>query len=126
MWLNPSHGEWLLALPLELVWGTAWQDANEWVAPKTGLPELPQTALRIPERWVSSHHWKLPKLIEHAAGRPFAWVDDEISAADEAFAAEHHPGPALLHWVSPRLGLLSRDFEILEGWSCELQAQGAR
>jgi hypothetical protein len=117
VWLNPSHGERLLALPFSLVWGTAWHDANEWIGPKIGLPELPAVELRLPERWVSSHHWKLTHLIEYAAGRPFAWVDDAILTADDGYVAENHPAPALLHWVSPRLGLLEHDFKTLTQWS---------
>ncbi len=45
VWLNPSHGPALLALAdrFELWWATSWeQQANEWVAPRVGLPtDLP-------------------------------------------------------------------------------------
>ena len=40
--LDPGHGARLLALPCDLVWATAWEhEANEVVAPRLGLPELP-------------------------------------------------------------------------------------
>jgi hypothetical protein len=32
-----------------------------------------------------------------ADGRPFVWVDDEITDADRNWASTHHPAPALLH-----------------------------
>jgi hypothetical protein len=34
-----------------------------------------------------------------AAGRPFAWVDDEITDADRDWVSAHHGGRALLHRV---------------------------
>ena len=40
--LDPAHGGRLSALGCELVWATTWMsDANEDVAPRIGLPELP-------------------------------------------------------------------------------------
>lgn len=40
--LDPAHGARLAALPYELVWATTWEaDANAWVAPRLGLPDLP-------------------------------------------------------------------------------------
>jgi hypothetical protein len=43
--LNPRHGQWLLALPCDLVWATMWMaEANEVIAPRIGLPQLPVVA----------------------------------------------------------------------------------
>ena len=40
--LDPQDGQRLLALGCPLVWATSWMDeANEVVAPRLGLPELP-------------------------------------------------------------------------------------
>jgi hypothetical protein len=40
--LDPAHGPRLMALPCEVVWATTWMaDANECIAPRLGLPELP-------------------------------------------------------------------------------------
>jgi hypothetical protein len=40
--LDPEHGRRLSALPCDLVWATTWMaDANNEVAPRIGLPELP-------------------------------------------------------------------------------------
>lgn len=39
--INPEHGPRLAALPCDLVWATTWMaDANEWIAPRIGLPQL--------------------------------------------------------------------------------------
>lgn len=95
--LDPLHGPWLEALPCELVWATTWMsDANDLLAPLLGLPELP--------------------VVTWAAGRPFAWVDDELTDADRAWVAANHPAPALLHRVDPRHGLTDADYLELDAW----------
>ncbi len=117
--LRPDHGTRLLALPCELMWATAWMDeANEVIAPRIGLPQLPVVGLPewTEEAEAEEVHWKLPTLIEVARGRPFVWLDDEISEADEAWVAAHHPGPALLVRVVPADGLTEGDFARVEGW----------
>ncbi|MEU7554337.1 hypothetical protein AB0B01_18700 [Streptomyces sp. NPDC044571] len=55
-----------------------------------------------------------------AAGRPFAWIDDEITDADRWWVAAHHPGPALLHRVDPAFGLTDADFTVLAAWLREV------
>lgn len=119
--LNPEHGGELLALAgaYELVWATTWMDeANEWIAPRLGLPPLPYID------WPSMHgdaldgtYWKTPCVVEYAAGRPFAWIDDEITALDVAWVAQHHPARALLRPVDPRVGLTREDFDALAAWA---------
>lgn len=61
-------------------------------------------------------HWKTRTLVVRAAGRPFVWVDDEITATDRAWVATHHEGPALLHRVDPHRGLTEADFIALARW----------
>ncbi|WP_435974834.1 hypothetical protein [Streptomyces sp. Qhu_M48] len=68
---------------------------------------------------VAGPHWKTPALLAWAGGRPFAWVDDEIGAADRDWVAAHHPGRALLHRVDPRRGLTGADYERLALWAEE-------
>lgn len=124
VWLNPSHGSSLLALPYDLVWATAWEhEANEWIAHHVGLPELP--VIEFPDKAphdAQGHpiHWKLPTLIKHAAGRPFAWVDDELTVHDREHTGHAHPGQALLHHVHPAKGLLDEDFHALRAWAEKL------
>ncbi|MET8576790.1 hypothetical protein [Streptomyces sp. NPDC005012] len=119
--LHPGHGARLLALPYQLTWATAWcRQANELVAPAIGLPgDLPVV------EWPSARcgrsadgvHWKTRTLLEWAAGRPFAWVDDELTGRDADHVATHHPGSALLLRIDPRKGLRDRDFGRLEHWA---------
>jgi hypothetical protein len=82
VWLNPDHGRQLLALDtlFDLVWATTWVgEANTYIAPVLGLPELP--VVDWPQSPVTQLSgvdpvpgvfWKTPRLVEHAAGRPFA------------------------------------------------------
>ncbi|MGC5037571.1 HAD domain-containing protein [Streptomyces sp. DT190] len=114
--LDPGVGPRLLALGCELVWATTWmQEANEVVVPRLGLPRLPVV------EWPDSGsddgprglHWKTRPLVEWADGRPFIWVDDEISAMDRLWVAAGHPGPSLLHRVEPARGLDDTDFRAL-------------
>lgn len=126
VWLNPSHGSYLTALPYDLVWGTTWAaEANQWISPHIGLPELPHVNWDLARRPAADRmddgtYWKTHQLIEYADGRPFAWVDDEIGTADRDYTTEHHGDLALLHWVSPRLGLLDKDFHDLHVWASKL------
>lgn len=128
--LDPAQGPRLAALPYELVWATTWEgEANAWVAPRLGLPALPLVPWpdedAVPGR--AGLHWKTPALVAWAAGRAFAWVDDEIGAADRAWVARHHRGRALLHRVDPGRGLGAADFETLAGWARGVEgADGVR
>ncbi|MEU4733344.1 HAD domain-containing protein [Streptomyces sp. NPDC023588] len=117
--VDPALGPQLAALACELVWATTWgEEANECVAPRLGLPDLPVVAWPEPseEDGRGPVHWKTPALVGHAAGRPFVWVDDEITRADRAWVAAHHPGPALLHRVDAGRGLTDADVTVLRAW----------
>lgn len=116
--LNPTHGKRLTALGCELVWATTWMaDANEEVAPRIGLPQLAVVDWpEAEEQAIHGLHWKTEALVAWAAGRPFVWVDDEVSEADRAWVAANHPGHALLHRVDPRVGLSDPDFAAIERW----------
>ncbi|CAM5659866.1 hypothetical protein SAVIM338S_06745 [Streptomyces avidinii] len=139
--VDPALGPRLAALPCELVWATTWMDdANLSVAPRLGLPELkvvdwpgsepePEAGSGSGSEHGWGHgrdrgrtHWKTPGLVAWAAGRPFVWVDDEITDADRVWVRAHHPGPALLHRVDPRAGLGDADFAALDAW---LRGHGA-
>ncbi|KOU86448.1 MULTISPECIES: HAD domain-containing protein [unclassified Streptomyces] len=117
--VDAALGPLLAGLPCELWWATTWMaEANECVAPRLGLPELPVVAWPEPSDKAGRGgvHWKTPALLAHAAGRPFVWIDDEITGADRARVADHHPGPALLHRVDPGIGLTAGDFTALRAW----------
>ncbi|MFC5718684.1 hypothetical protein ACFP1Z_00630 [Streptomyces gamaensis] len=120
VWLNPAHGKALLSLGYDLCWATTWMsDANRWIAPTLGLPELPYVDFgeALFRERPDTIHWKTGPLVAYAAGRPFAWVDDEQSDADHAYVATHHGSHALLHHVNPRIGLKDADFAALAGFA---------
>ncbi|MEU6091339.1 hypothetical protein ABZ865_32110 [Streptomyces sp. NPDC047085] len=120
--INPEHGPRLTALPCELVWATTWTaDANGCVSPRIGLPQLavvvwPEPSAIDDQDERDGLHWKTRTLVEWAAGRPFAWVDDEVTDIDRTWVAAHHPGHALLHRVDPRIGLAHSDYAALDLW----------
>lgn len=116
--LDPDHGRQLLALPGELVWASTWMaEANEVIAPRLDLPDLPVVdwpdADEEPQRGM---HWKTLPLARWAAGRAFVWLDDEITDVDRRRVAAHHPQPTLLHRVDPYLGLVSADLAAVCKW----------
>lgn len=117
--MDRRHGPRLLALGGELWWATAWMgEANDVIGPLLGLPELPVVDLPawdddfVDERLC----WKTQKLVAHAAGRPFVWLDDEPTEADDAYVAAHHSGPALLYRTDPEIGLTGADFDAIAAW----------
>ena len=144
--IDPAFGTRLARLATlgcELVWATTWlDDANTSVAPWLGLPSLPVMDWSDEDEHGNEGegedggdrgggggaggqagpgrprglHWKTRPLVAWAAGRPFVWVDDEISETDRAWVAAGHPGPALLHRVDHRYGLTAGDFDVLEEW----------
>ncbi|MFJ2649431.1 HAD domain-containing protein [Streptomyces sp. NPDC087420] len=124
VWLNPEHGVELLALTewFDLVWATTWKgEANEWIGPHLGLPELPYID------WPQMHgraprgtFWKTQYILEYTAGRPFAWVDDDITAFDHEWVDEKHLAAALLLHIDPRIGLIRPDFDALADWAAAL------
>ncbi|MDQ0403657.1 hypothetical protein OIE75_11845 [Streptomyces sp. NBC_01723] len=126
VWLNPEHGRFLLRLGFELCWATTWMDdANRWIAPVLGLPELPFVDfgdVLLQER-PDGVHWKTGPLVNYANGRAFAWVDDEQSELDQAYVTAHHRGHGLLHHVSPRVGLRESDFRTLADFARSLDEE---
>ncbi|MEU5294539.1 hypothetical protein [Streptomyces umbrinus] len=123
VWLNPEHGKALLGLGYELCWATTWMDdANRWIAPVLGLPELPFVDFggALFRDRPDGVHWKTVPLIDYADGRPFAWVDDEQSDLDQAYVTAHHRGPGLLHHVNPRIGMRESDFRTLTDFARSL------
>ena len=60
--------------------------------------------------------WKTRGLCALAAGRPFVWLDDEVTEVDREWIAAHHPGTALVHRVDSGAGLLDADLDVVEKW----------
>lgn len=134
VWLNPSHGPSLLGLGFDLVWATTWEaEANDWIGPHIGLPELPWVAFDrrpsplpgMPDRTVldtspgpGGTYFKTAQLVRWADGRPFVWVDDEITLTDAEWIAQETLMRSDACLVSPRTGLTEPDFRRLRK-TCE-------
>jgi hypothetical protein len=120
--VDPALGARLTSLGCALVWATTWgDDANTDLAPWLGLHRLPLVDWPDDpddpdDDATAGLHWKTRPLVTWAAGRPFVWVDDEITDADRAWVAAHHPERALLHRVDHQVGLTEGDFAVLEEW----------
>jgi hypothetical protein len=118
--INLALGPRLLALPAELMWATGWlHEANDVISPLLGLPRLPVVELGEPEIDVADHYhinWKTETLVEVAAGRPFVWIDDEITGVDRTWVADNHPGSALLFRIDAHFGLAEADLAAVERW----------
>jgi hypothetical protein len=126
VWLNRWHGQQLCALAdrFELTWCTTWQhEANSLIAPRIGLPKLPVIEFPdSPPKPDSRIYFKTPTVVKYAAGRPFAWLDDEITTWDEKYIRQYHDGPSLLVWIDPITGLQRTHFTTLTDWATELTA----
>lgn len=123
LWLNPLHGAALQELPYELIWCTSWMHgANEQIGPVVGLPELRVLPLERPPPGSRPDRtcWKTWDIVRWCDGVPFAWVDDQIGAADRQYVQGVHQAPALLHSIDPIIGLVDDDFEILREWAEKL------
>jgi hypothetical protein len=121
--MDRRNGPRLLALAGELWWATAWMaEANVSIGPLLGLPRLPVADLPSwDDGFVDDRLcYKTRPVLAQAAGRPFVWLDDETTAADDAYVAAHHPGPALLLRPDPAVGLTEADFEIVAAWLAAL------
>jgi hypothetical protein len=124
VYLNRKHGKQLLALTdyYELVWATTWEHlANEHIAPKIGLPELP--VIEFGTRYAATHVFKNPmiksyKVVEYAAGRPFAWIDDDIWAVDREYLVDMDC-ECLPLAINSSTGLVGSDFSMLRIWGKE-------
>ncbi|MFJ4204938.1 HAD domain-containing protein [Streptomyces sviceus] len=115
--VDPALGARLTSLGCALVWATTWgDDANTVLGPWLGLPRLPLVDWPDSDEEEAGLHWKTRSVVSWAAGRPFVWVDDEITDADRAWVAARHPGRALLHRVNHQVGLTEGDFALLEEW----------
>lgn len=118
VWLNPGHGPMLTALArehgLELVWATTWEwQANEWIAPRVGLPELPVITFG------TGAVVKRTSVAPWAGDRPLAWFDDMFTELDHGWASER-AGATLLVPVSPHVGLRESDLKPVAEWADNL------
>jgi hypothetical protein len=87
--------------------------ATAWAAGPAGRE--PTAAQEREDQWLGLC-WKTRTVVGWAPGRPFAWVDDEITGADRDWVTGNHPGPALLRSVDASRGLTDQDFTALDAW----------
>jgi hypothetical protein len=107
----------LSALGCDIVWATTWmQDANDCLAPWLGWDPLPMVDAAEDDPPADGVHWKTPAVVAYAAGRPFVWLDDEITQTDEEWASLHHPAFAYLVRIDPTEGLTEEILWRVERW----------
>ncbi|MFI5493816.1 HAD domain-containing protein [Actinoplanes sp. NPDC051859] len=128
--LDPADGRRLLNLGCALVWATTWMsDANAVISPRLGLPKLPVVGfpepLSVPgeDSLPPDVHWKTQHLMNWAAGRPFIWLDDEATGADQRWVRNGYPAPALVHRVDPLTALAESDFTTMHRWLSSIRPQ---
>ncbi|WP_431930884.1 HAD domain-containing protein [Nonomuraea jabiensis] len=120
--LNPRHGRRLLDLALttgsELVWATTWgQHANEWIAPRIGLPSLPVIPVNPDGGSEHGELFKTPHVARYVGRRPFVWFDDQVWWEDEQYLRVHQGlTDFLLVHVDPARGLTSRHLGMAHDW----------
>jgi hypothetical protein len=122
LWLNAAHGPMLRELcaetGAELVWASYWcENANEWIAPWVGLPELP--FVPIPQRPYDSElslgAWKVKHVAEWAGETPFVWFEDEPDVTG-CLQAEAGIGAHLLVAIDPLIGLTEEHIAQARAW----------
>ncbi|MEU1147336.1 hypothetical protein ACFYO9_02425 [Streptomyces sp. NPDC005863] len=126
IWLNLAHGPLLVhVIRTGLVapaWCTSWrQDATTLIGPLLGLPSLPYVDLPRPQITTShpnGYLWKRDHVDVWLGDAPVAWVDDDFTALDHAWAAERTARGAatLLVQPDPHVGLLTEHLAEVMGW----------
>lgn len=123
VFVNPAHGRWLRKLACdtggELAWGTTWEDdANRWVAPLVGLPQLPVA----PAPWGR----KAPSVFDWTDGRPFVWFDDDEHELELAAQLAADAGqPFLPVLVDYRTGLTEANIGRARKWLAQWKEAAA-
>ncbi|WP_066946613.1 HAD domain-containing protein [Microtetraspora fusca] len=127
IWLNPAHGPMLTNLfqdvPVAPVWCTSWHgDASTLIGPKLGLPPLPHVELGRPA--ISTSHpngylWKRDPVTRWLGSAPAAWIDDDFTPADHAWAAHRTQSgiPTLLIQPDPMTGLEPSHLDAVRTWA---------
>ncbi len=111
--LAQQHGDWLreLSASFDLWWATTWEhDANAVIAGFYGMEPLPVVEFGV--RTGPPSLWKLDRLVATAAGRRFAWIDDDIAPVTRQKVGELGLSPLLLR-IDPAVGLRRQDVDEL-------------
>jgi hypothetical protein len=115
-----------LAEAYEIHWCTGWEDdANKQIAPLLGMEQLPVVPLYSnwdtfrSEGYVHWKHSSILKYMEKHEGRPYAFIDDDISEIPEFGSAPHL-------WVKtdPLVGITDEHVDLLLAWVESLDLPG--
>jgi len=107
-WFNVvEHREWineLLSLPVDMVWGSNWQDDCVYISILFNFPEeTPWIPLTISK---TDDTWKLDSIKQYVdtyhKTSPVIWLDDEIGPRGDKWAETR--GDVLLIKCDPRTG----------------------
>ncbi|RCV56659.1 HAD domain-containing protein [Marinitenerispora sediminis] len=130
VWLNPRHGAWISATAamglVRPVWASSWMaDADGCVGRRIGLSPQPYIDLGRPDITTPHPHgylWKRDSVSTWAADRPLAWIDDDFTDADHAWAAQRTRAgtPTLLIQPDPRVGLRRGHIQAVRLWAVGL------
>ncbi|MEU6001628.1 HAD domain-containing protein [Streptomyces sp. NPDC047197] len=127
VWLNPDHGSLLMDLIrtglITPWWCTSWrQDAAAMIGPLLGLPPFPYVDL--PRLQITTSHpngylWKRDLVDTWLGDAPAAWIDDDFTVLDHAWAAERTARgcPTLLVQPDPHVGLQPQHLGAVRAWS---------
>ena len=120
--IAPQHGEWLheLAQHYDLAWGTSWTAADRaLLATVLDVPEF-VAAASLPAGQFDPAV-KVPAIGLVAGDRAVAWIDDLLTPAASAWAAERRQ-PTLLVSVDPLHGLTRVHVDRLLDWTRDLDS----
>lgn len=124
MHIDPADGPALLALTdvFDLAWCTTWQhEANGRIGAAAGLPRLPVVTFDLE----GSDGWsKVPGILRFVAGRPFVWLDDDVTPFEQMTLAEEHGDHRIIR-TDPEQGLTPAHLEHAREWA-EARALWAR
>lgn len=117
------RAELLDATGLAPVWCSSWRaDASGLIGSRLGLPAWPHVPLpRLP--LTTSHPdgylWKRDHVAIHAAGAPFAWIDDDFTDVDHAWAEARTAAghPTLLVQPEHCVGILPEHLHAVRAWA---------
>ncbi|MFD7664010.1 HAD domain-containing protein [Streptomyces sp. NPDC059788] len=133
IWLNPAHGPMLADLMkvrlFTPVWCTSWrQDATTMIGPLLGLPPLPHVDLPHPQITTShpnGYLWKRDHVDAWIGDAPAAWIDDDFTALDHAWAARRTARglPTLLVQPEPHDGLCADHLGQVVTWAGQLATE---
>lgn len=122
--LNPRHGPLLTGLAAEtgaeIVWASCWTDAaNDWIAPRIGLPRLRHIPIPPHRPGLSLGAWKARHVASWVGDRPFVWLEDQPDVPS-ALRALPPRGPYLIVPVDPQEGLTDDHVGLARAWLEEL------